>query len=418
MGRLVAVCVLALTTLGWPAATGVASTATLQAVERLEGDFDGDGFIDLAISVPFEDVATARDAGAVSVLYGSAGGLTAAGGQGFWQGSGGAAGTAEAGDQFGSALASGDLNGDGFVDLAIGVPFEDVGSAVDSGALSVLYGSAVGLSPAGGQVFWQGTGGAAGTAETADVFAHALAAGDFDGDGPSDLAIGVAREDVGAGLDAGAVNVLYGSTGGLTSGGGQAFWQGSGGMAGSAEAGDEVGWALAAGDFDGDARADLAAGAPFENVGAVVDPGAVSVLYGSAAGLSPTGSQAFWQGSGGAAGSAERLDLFGFALATGNFGGDGAADLAIGSPLEDIGATADAGAVTALYGSAGGLTSSGSQAFWQGAGGVAGTAEAGDLLGSGFVGGDPSAGPSTAGTVHGRRRANASGLTGDRSSTS
>jgi hypothetical protein len=75
--------------------------------------------------------------------------------------------------------------------------------------------------------------------------------------------------------------------------------------------------------------------------------------------------------------------------------------------------------VTARYGSAGGLTSVGSsQAFWQGTGGVAGTAEAGDLLGSGFVGSDPSAGSSTAGTVHGRRRANASVLTGDRSSTS
>jgi hypothetical protein len=63
--------------------------------------------------------------------------------------------------------------------------------------------------------------------------------------------------------------------------------------------------------------------------------------------------------------------------------------------LEDIGATADAGAVSALYGSAGGLTSGGSQAFWQGTGGVAGTAEAGDLLGSGFVGSDPSAASST-----------------------
>jgi hypothetical protein len=78
----------------------------------------------------------------------------------------------------------------------------------------------------------------------------------------------------------------------------------------------------------------------------------------------------------------------------------------------------DAGAVSVLYGSAGGLTAAGGQAFWQGSGGMAGTAEAGDLLGSGLVGGDPSAGSSTAGTVHGRRRANASGLTGDRSSTS
>ena len=92
-----------------------------------------------------------------------------------------------------------------------------------------------------------------------------------------------------------------------------------------------------------------------------------------------------WDGNGadhpGGAGTAERLDLFGFALAAGNFGGDGAADPAIGSPLEDIGAIPNAGAVTALYGSAGGPTSSGSQAFWQGTVGVAGTAEAGDLLG-------------------------------------
>ena len=74
--------------------------------------------------------------------------------------------------------------------------------------------------------------------------------------------------------------------------------------------------------------------------------------------------------------------------------------------------------MTALYGSAGGLTSGGSQAFWQGTGGVAGTAEAGDLLGSGFVGSDPSAASSTADTVHGRERTSASGLTGDRSSRS
>jgi hypothetical protein len=74
--------------------------------------------------------------------------------------------------------------------------------------------------------------------------------------------------------------------------------------------------------------------------------------------------------------------------------------------------------VAALYGSAVGLTSSGSQAFWQGTGGVAGTAEAGDLLGPGFVGGDPSAGSSTAGTVHGRGPTSASGISGDKSSTS
>jgi hypothetical protein len=50
--------------------------------------------------------------------------------------------------------------------------------------------------------------------------------------------------------------------------------------------------------------------------------------------------------------------------------------------------------VSALYGSAGGLTAAGSQGFWQG-GGAAGTAEPGDLLGLALVGGALSTGSAT-----------------------
>src|SRR4051812_4533415 len=58
-------------------------------------DFDNDGFDDLAIGVPSDDVGGVVDAGQVNVLRGSAGGLTAAGAQLWNQDSPGVPGTAE-----------------------------------------------------------------------------------------------------------------------------------------------------------------------------------------------------------------------------------------------------------------------------------------------------------------------------------
>ena len=45
-----------------------------QAVGSLQADFDNDGFVDLAVGAVFEDVGSVGGAGAVNVLYGSAGG--------------------------------------------------------------------------------------------------------------------------------------------------------------------------------------------------------------------------------------------------------------------------------------------------------------------------------------------------------
>jgi len=59
--------------------------------------------------------------------------------------------TYEQGDLFGAALASGDFNGNGYDDLAIGVPYEDVDSATDAGTVTVLYGSSSGLRAGGSQ---------------------------------------------------------------------------------------------------------------------------------------------------------------------------------------------------------------------------------------------------------------------------
>jgi hypothetical protein len=48
-------------------------------------------------------------------------------------------------DRFGSALATGDFNRDGFSDLAIGAPKIDLGTISDAGTVSVIYGSGQGL---------------------------------------------------------------------------------------------------------------------------------------------------------------------------------------------------------------------------------------------------------------------------------
>ena len=95
----------------------------------------------------------------------------------------------------------------------------------------------------------QGSPGVADTAESDDSVGGTLterfSSNDFNGDGLSDLAIGAAREDVGTTVNAGAVNILYGSTTGFPPAtGGQFFTQDSASMADTAEPGDGLGTAL------------------------------------------------------------------------------------------------------------------------------------------------------------------------------
>ena len=130
------------------------------------GDFNQDGFADLTAGAPLADVGSLDGAGAVSVLSGSAGGLTTGGRWLFTQ----IGGAVEAGDSFGEQLASGDFNHDGFADLAAAAPTEAVGTVRMAGAVSVLPGSGRGLTATGGRLFTQNTPGVPGGAETFDQF--------------------------------------------------------------------------------------------------------------------------------------------------------------------------------------------------------------------------------------------------------
>ena len=331
------------------------------------GLFNDDDVMDLAVGAPGETVGGRPDAGAVSVFYGSAGGLPATS-QTLLQGN------PELGDRFGTALVAGFFNADQG-DLAVGAPGEDVGGAGGAGAVSVFSGTPGGLTSS--RVLLQAN------SEVGDQFGLALAAGFFSGSNFYDLAVGAPTETVGGRADAGAVSVFLGSASQLSGTAAQTLVQGSG-VGGAAETGDEFGSALAAGFFD-TGPSDLAIGVPFEDLGGATDAGAVNVVYGSNTGLVGR-NQTLTQDSPGVVGTAEPGDLFGVALARGiflnNFNGDGFADLAIGTAGEDVGAATDAGAVNVQYGSSTGLPGPGGQLFTQNSPGVGGTAESGDGFGS------------------------------------
>ena len=372
-----------------------------KAVVQSSPDFDGDGKADLAIGVPNEGVGDVTSAGAVNVLYGTSSRLSSSGDQLWRQSTSGIEGTAEPFDGFGSSVAGGDFDGDGQSDLAIGVPREDIGSINAAGAVNVLYGSSSsGLTSSGDQFWSQNSDGVLDSAESetkpdediSDAFGTAVVAADFNGDGFSDLAIGVPGEELDSGspmtgidkIDTGAVNVLYGSSSGLTSEGNQFWNQDSPGIENTAGANDRFGSALAAGDFDGDGQSDLAIGAPDENIGDKVDVGAVNIIYGSSAsGLTSSGDQFWTRDSSGVEGTAESGDRFGVSLGTGDYNGDSNTDLAIGVPVDNVGTDEHAGSVNVLYGSdSSGLTSSNDQLWSQDSSGIEGTTEQGDSFGA------------------------------------
>ncbi|WP_419996707.1 FG-GAP-like repeat-containing protein [Streptomyces boninensis] len=162
---------------------------------------------------------------------------------------------------------TGDFDKDGKKDLAIRTVPGDVNEDLpaDPGTIKILYGDAKGPGATRTKTFTQNTAGVPGASEKGDQFGARLSAGDVNGDGYDDLAVGVPGEAIGTKAHAGAVVTLRGGSGGLTGTGAKATHQDTAGVPGVAEAGDQFGGAVKVLDANNDGKAEVAASAPQEN---------------------------------------------------------------------------------------------------------------------------------------------------------
>ncbi|GAB1339963.1 FG-GAP repeat protein [Streptomyces sp. E-15] len=447
----------------------VSADQAVAAGSESADDFNGDGYRDLAIGMPGKTISGKEEAGAVLLAFGSAHGLT---GKHVYitQNSAGVPGTAGYQDHFGSSLAGGDLNRDGYADLLVG----SEGDASENGSVTVLWGGtspfrdaltlpsgpsypsrlfgadiAVGdftgdsrpdiavsgqtslrlysgtftrtKAPAGHDVAGPDStsggrlaagdftgdgkdelavvqqkttlvfGQAPGTTDAASFTARArlaggdrVAAGDLNGDGRDDLVIAVSnpRLDPDGLADpshgSGYVTVRYGDRdldGGLAPSG-RVYHQDTAGIPGGDEKEDEFGAAMSIADTNGDHRADLAIGIPYETLGRASRAGDVLVLRGSAGGLTTTGAARYSQNTAGILGNAENNDVFGSQVRLADFNRDGKADLAVAAPYEDHGN----GAIWQLRGTGTGVSTSAVSVFGPKEYGVSSGSGIGDTL--------------------------------------
>ncbi len=250
------------------------------------------------------------------------------------------------GDQFGQGLTNiGDLESDGVIDLAVGVPGDDTGGT-DRGAVLVLFMDDNGEVDTSRKIAHEESG-FSGELDDNDRFGSAVTAlGDLNNDGTLDIAVGAPGDDEG-GTDRGAVWILFLNSNGTVRQQ-QKIANETGGLSDVLNDSDQFGDAIAnIGDLNGDGINDLAVGVARDNDGGS-DRGAVWILFMNNDGTVNSQQKISYE-QGSFVTDLDNDDRFGTAVTgLGDVDGDSVIDIAVSAPGDDDGGS-DRGAVWILF---------------------------------------------------------------------